>query len=186
MKKHFLVSALFLLLIPCILSASIALGFSADGGVVQDIVIGNSSFNISADLRCEISRSFEIRLPINYVWNQSGGMADLGLNLHYYPFENLGLNIGLSLLQFGFTQPDTLFSNAGTDNSSSSLKNTFTLSEMLIGWRFIFFNGMFLEPSLVIRNPSGTFTDDYNLLKDTFPCYKTFRFKVFTGMMFRI
>ena len=173
MKRIFLV--LLALSLPFFLFASLSLALSADAGVLQDFAIRNSSYNFDIDARCKLTQAFEVRLPVGIVWNNNAKMFDLGLSLNYYPFDNLGLFVGLSLIQFGFVSPEGLLS-----------KSTINLNEVSVGWTFETKSGLFAEPSILIRDPSGTFSDEYSMIKGAFPCYKNFRARIMCGYKFKI
>lgn len=167
---------LCLLLLCCTnVFAGIELGFALDTGTVQDFFIKNSSYNFSSDIRCRITPEFEARVPVGIVWKKEAKMFEAGLALIYYPFEKAGFFAGLSLIQFGFVRPENILS-----------ENTISLNEVLLGWTFRFNNGIFIEPAVSIRDPSGTFADEYSLLKGAFPCYKTVRAHLSVGYRFSI
>ena len=143
-------------------------GFSADVASVQDIFLGHGSFQVGIDLRTMVSDEFQIRIPMAFTMNQASFLFESGVALVYYPWHT-GPFMGLSVFQFGFS------------SGSSNLENVVSLNEVTIGWSFEFGPGLFIEPSIVIRDPSGTFSDEYSRIKGEFPCYTTFRCRLAFG-----
>lgn len=147
------------------------LGFSLDFGTVQDPIFNKGSFQITGDFRFSLPDGFELRLPLGFTMNDGANMIEVGVMLAYYPWDT-GPFMGLSLFSVGFS------------NGSEILENLINLNEVLIGWTFDLGYGLFLEPSLCIRDPSGTFSEEYSRIKGTFPCYTTFRFRLSFGWFF--
>ena len=146
-------------------------GFSADIASVQDIFLGKGSFQIGMDLRMMVSDEFQVRISIAYTMDRTSFMIESGVSLVYYPWHT-GPFMGLSVFQFGFS------------HGSGNLENVVSLNEVMLGWSFEFGPGLFVEPGIVIRDPSGTFADEYSRLKGEFPCYTTFRGRLAFGWYF--
>ena len=147
------------------------LGCAFDCAVVQDPFFNKGSFQITGDIRFLFLDEFELRLPLGFSYGGNSGMFETGAVLVYYPWEK-GLFMGLSLLQMGFSY------------GSNVLESIVNLNEVLLGWTFDLGYGLFLEPALSIRDPSGTFTNEYSKIKGVFPCYTTFRFRLSFGWFF--
>ncbi len=147
------------------------LGFSLDFGTVQDPIFYKESFQVTGDFRFSLPDGFELRLPLGFTMNNSANLLEVGVMLAYYPWDT-GPFMGLSLFSVGFS------------NGSEVLENLINLNEVLVGWTFNLGYGLFLEPSLCIRDPSGTFSEEYSRIKGTFPCYTTFRFRLSFGWFF--
>ena len=147
------------------------LGFSLDFGAVQDPIFNKGSFQITGDFRFSLPDGFEVRLPLGFTKGGSSNLMEVGVMLTYYPWET-GPFMGLTLFAVGFS------------NGSEVLENLINLNEVLLGWTFNLGHGLILEPSLCVRDPSGTFSEEYSQLKGTFPCYKTFRFRLSFGWFF--
>lgn len=147
------------------------LGAAVDLGVVQDIFLGGGSYNLAIDLRAMVTEDFQIRVPVTLVGNRRSFMEEVGLQLVYYPWGR-GPFFGISMFQIGFTQ------------GSSELERVINLNEVVLGWTFEFGPGLFVEPSLSIRDPSGTFSEEYSRIKGAFPCYTTFRARINFGWYF--
>ena len=160
-----------LLLIPAAAFCFGKTGFSADTASIQDIFLGKGSFQIGLDFRMMVSDEFQVRIPVAYTMNKTSFMIESGVCLVYYPWHT-GPFMGLSVFQFGFSH--------GTEE----LDNMVSLNEVMLGWSFEFGPGLFVEPSLVIRDPSGTFSDEYSRLKGEYPCYTTFRGRLAFGWYF--
>ncbi|HAN43564.1 MAG TPA: hypothetical protein DCP98_09100 [Sphaerochaeta sp.] len=167
---------LMTLLMLCLISTFLAfgvgkMGFSADLAAVQDIFLGKGSFQVSLDFRTMLSEEFQIRIPLSCTINGTSFLGESGIVLVYYPWAE-GPFMGLSVFQAGFSQ------------GSDTLDNFVNLNEVLLGWTFEFGPGLFVEPCLAIRDPSGTFSDEYSRLKGAFPCYTTFRGRLSFGWYF--
>ncbi len=142
-----------------------------DFGTVQDPIFYKESFQVTGDFRFSLPDGFELRLPLGFTMNNSANLLEVGVMLAYYPWDT-GPFMGLSLFSVGFS------------NGSEVLENLINLNEVLVGWTFNLGYGLFLEPSLCIRDPSGTFSEEYSRIKGTFPCYTTFRFRLSFGWFF--
>jgi len=149
------------------------LGLSFDCAASQDFVFSKGSFQLSGDFRVVAFDGFELRLPLGFSYSSIGGalMFEFGALLVYYPWEE-GPFMGLSLFQMGAT------------GSTDLLERLVNLNEVIFGWTFDLGHGLFLEPGICIRDPSGTFSDEYSKIKGVFPCYGTFRFKLSFGWFF--
>ena len=147
------------------------IGCSADVAAVQDIFLGRGSFQVSFDLRANVSDEFQLRVPLAVSVNKASFFGEAGIMLVYFPWEK-GPFMGLSMLQIGLTR------------NCPDLQNLVNLNEVIFGWSFEFGPGLFVEPAISIRDPSGTFSDEYSLIKGTFPCYTTFRGRVCFGWYF--
>ena len=146
--RRILVCAVFLILLAAVPAFCTGrAGFSADIAGVQDIFLGKGSFQIGMDLRMMVSDEFQIRIPIAYTMNRTSFMIESGVSLVYYPWHT-GPFMGLSVFQFGFS------------HGSSNLENVVSLNEVMLGWSFEFGPGLFVEPGIVIRDPSGTLSDE--------------------------
>lgn len=169
------------------------LGLSLDCAAVQDLIFSKGSFQLTGDFRVFVFDGFELRLPFgfSYAFGSSSGskaggssraggsslgvdgafMFEFGALLVYYPW-NEGPFMGLSLFQVGVTDGQGL------------LENLVNLNEVVFGWTFELGHGLFVEPALCIRDPSGTFSDEYSRIKGVFSCYGTFRFRLSFGWLF--
>ncbi len=171
MRKRLLIVLLVLAAVIFCLPAAGRMGFAIDLASAQDIFLGKGSFQVSADLRMMISEEFQLRIPVAFSMNRTSFMGEVGVMLVYFPWER-GPFMGLSMLQIGLTR------------NCPDLQNVVNLNEVVFGWSFEFGPGLLVEPAISIRDPSGTFSDEYSLLKGTFPCYTTFRGRLGFGWYF--
>jgi len=169
--KRILTVLVLVLVIPATAFCTGRMGLSADVAAVQDIFLGKGSFQVGLDFRMMVSDEFQIRIPVAYTMNGTSFMIESGVSLVYYPWHT-GPFMGLSVFQFGFS------------HGCAGLDNMVSLNEVVLGWSFGFGPGLFIEPALVIRDPSGTFSDEYSRLKGEFPCYTTFRGRLAFGWYF--
>lgn len=172
MKKVTLVLVFLLALIPVF---SLSLGATLDVGSVQDFLFKTNSYQYSADIRAALTDKFEVRVPATFCVTRGTKLIDSGVFLVYHPWPDYGLFMGLSLIQFAYIR--------GNENLEKSL---YGLNEITLGWTFKFFKGLIVEPSISIHDPSGTFEDEYSLLKGQFPCYRKYRIKLSAGWSFDI
>lgn len=171
MRKKLILLLAICIALPVGAFCSGMMGFGADLASVQDVFLGQGSYQISMDLRAMVSDEFQIRIPAAVSFIKESLMFEGGIELVYYPWHT-GPFLALSVFQMGFT------------SGCSNLENMVNLNEVQIGWTFEFGPGLFVEPSLAVRDPSGTFSDEYSRLKGTFPCYTTFRGKLSFGYWF--
>lgn len=174
--KRIIVCFLLILLVVGALYCSNNLGVSLDFGTLQDSFVSKDSFQFSCDMRAYVLDGFELRIPIGFAFKKSAtdtftSFLEAGILLVYYPWES-GPFMGLSLFQVGFSH--------GTED----LERLLNLNEVVLGWTFNLSYGLFIEPSVSIRDPSGTFTYEYSKLKGVFSCYRTFRFRLSFGWLF--
>ncbi len=165
------VMVLLCLVPPALGFCSGRMGFCTDFAALQDIFLGDGSFQLSLDLRVMVYDEFQVRIPVALSVNGTSLLCETGIILVYYPWQT-GPFMGLSIFQAGFSHGDEV------------LEKLVNLNEVLLGWSFEFGPGLFIEPCLVIRDPSGTFSDEYSALKGAFPCYRMFRGRLSFGWYF--
>ena len=171
MRKTVILILVFCFALPVGAFCSGRMGFGVDLASAQDIFLGQGSFQISMDIRTMVSDEFQIRIPAAVSFVNESLMFEGGIELVYYPWRT-GPFLALSVFQMGFT------------SGCGNLENMVNLNEVQIGWTFEFGPGLFVEPGLAVRDPSGMFSDEYSRLKGTFPCYTTFRGKLSFGYWF--
>lgn len=169
-RKAVLLIVLAIVLVPCVYSVS-SIGFGLDAASAQDAAFGQGSVQLAGDLRATVSDEFQIRVPLALSMCDGSMLFEAGMQIVYYPWFK-GPFMSLSLFQLGFS------------SQCENLDNIVNLNEVSIGWTFTFGPGIFVEPSLVVRDPSGTFSDEYSSLKGTFPCYTSFRGRLVVGWFF--
>ena len=76
------------------------MGFGADLASVQDVFLGQGSYQISMDLRTMVSDEFQIRIPTAVSFINESLMFEGGIELVYYPWHT-GPFLALSVFQSG-------------------------------------------------------------------------------------
>lgn len=170
-------AALFLLisvLFPCMaelsndddmVSMGVDLGFAGDLMMREDV-------EISGAFRLRLSDEFALKLPVSAVMGGEGVFMDTGLMLVYYPF-NTGPFVSLSLIQFGFEIGEAVLND-----------RIISLNEVSLGWTWNYLESWFAEASVVIRDPSGTYREEYEMIRGAFPSFRTFRIRLVAGWNF--
>jgi hypothetical protein len=119
-----------------------------------------------AELKVNINAEFSLRMPVfltsDLLYNEVR-LWEFGLFLDYHPFRN-GLYLSVSLIQMG------IFS--GCDKPETS---TLYLNEVAFGYIWHITKNLYLEPRLVIADPSGVFESEYGQVFGTFPDRSKFR-----------
>ena len=129
----------------------------------------------TADLKVNINAEFSLRLPVSLtsdlLYNEVQ-LWEFGLLLDYHPFRN-ALYLTVSLIQMGifrgFDKPET---------------NIIYLNEVAFGYVWHITRSLYLEPRLVIADPSGVFESEYDLVLRTFPDRSKFRIVFLFGWEF--
>lgn len=149
-------------------------GIGADLGILQDVFIKTGDYQVNADLRASFSDSYELRVPVSVDISSGVYFAEAGVSFVYYPWQK-GFFMGLSAVQIGYSINQRIYD-----------KTLFNLNEVLLGWTLKLPFGFFIEPSLVIRDPSGTYADEYSAILGAWPNYKRFRPRVLAGWKYCI
>lgn len=137
----------------------------ADTGIAQDAFISKKSFQASLDTRVSMSKQFQLRLPVNITFNtKKAVMLDAGLLLTAYPFADYGFFAGMTIVQFGVYK-----------------KKLYALNELTVGWTFKIKDRFIIEPSISVRDPSSTFTNEYSTVRGIFSCYTQIRVHLMIG-----
>lgn len=128
-----------------------------------------------AVVRLHLDEEFSLRIPLSLtsdlLYNEAR-LWETGLFLDYHPFGN-GAYLSVSLLQIG------IFS--GADKPEGGI---LYLNEVAFGYTWRIGKALYLEPRLSVRDPSGVFEDEYELVSRTFPDRSKFRFSVLFGWEF--
>ena len=165
-----------MILLPVLIPASAfpETAVCADIGFIQDLLFfRNGSRQLNAEIRANVSGTFQFRIPLNYTFTAKASMIDSGILLAVYPFENSGFFAGMTLVQMGYQPGKTVTGN-----------RLRAMHELVSGWTFPTGKRFFLEAQLCIRDPSASFTEEYSEIRGIFPCYKEFRIRLSAG--FRI
>ena len=129
----------------------------------------------TADLKVNINAEFTLRFPLSLtsdlLYNEVK-LWEFGLFLDYHPFRN-ALYLSVSLIQMGvfsgFDKPET---------------NILYLNEVAFGCVWHITKFLYLEPRLIIADPSGVFESEYDLVTCTFPDRSKFRVVFLFGWEF--
>ena len=128
-----------------------------------------------AELAMAINAEFSLRIPVSLTRDllyNDVNLWEVGLFLDYHPFQN-GVYLSVSLVQMGiFT---------GLDKPET---DTLYLNEVAFGLTWHITNNLYLEPRLVIADPSGVFETEYDLVMRTFPDRSKFRIFFLFGWEF--
>ncbi len=128
-----------------------------------------------AEVKMDINAEFSLRLPVSLtsdlIYNDVQ-LWEFGLFLDYHPWNN-GLYLSVSLIQMG------LFT--GLDKPGVS---TLYLNEVAFGYTWHMTQSFYLEPRIVITDPSGVFESEYDLVMRTFPDRTKFRIFFLFGWEF--
>jgi hypothetical protein len=128
-----------------------------------------------AEVKLTINAEFALRIPVSLTSDLLYNEVELwefGLFLDYHPFRN-GLYLSVSLIQMGiFT---------GLDKPE---ENILYLNEVAFGYIWHITKSLYLEPRLVITDPSGVFESEYGQVMHTFPDRSQFRIFFLLGWEF--
>ncbi|HKM08080.1 MAG TPA: hypothetical protein VJ869_13960 [Sphaerochaeta sp.] len=134
-----------------------------------------STLQAEAEVRLNINDEFTLRIPVfltsDLLYNEVS-LWEFGLFLDYHPFHS-GLYLSVSLLQMG------VFS--GFDKPEASI---LFLNEVAFGYTWHITKTLYLEPRLVITDPSGVFESEYDQVIRTFPDRSKFRIFFLFGWEF--
>ncbi|HKL59660.1 MAG TPA: hypothetical protein VJ863_07165 [Sphaerochaeta sp.] len=134
-----------------------------------------STLQAEAEVKLNINDEFTLRIPVSLtsdlLYNEVS-LWESGLFLDYHPFRN-GLYLSVSLLQMGFF--------SGFDKPEASI---LFLNEVAFGYTWHITQRLYLEPRLVITDPSGVFESEYDQVKRTFPDRSKFRIFFLFGWEF--
>ena len=164
MKSFLLTIALAMLLCPLWAEEESSLAIGLDLRALDALLL--PTLQAEAELRLNINAEFSLRIPFSLTSDLSYNdvhLWELGFFLDYHPFKN-GLYLSVSLIQVG------LFT--GFDKPESSM---LYLNEVAFGYIWHITKTLYLEPRLVIADPSGVFASEYEAVMRTFPDRSKFR-----------
>ena len=173
MKKFLLTLSLALLLFPVWAETESSLSLALDLRGLDALFL--PTLQAEVELRLEINNEFSLRTPVFLTCDllyQEVELWEFGLFLDYHPFQN-GLYLSVSLIQMG------IFS--GFDKPETSI---LYLSEVAFGYTWHITKALYLEPRLVIADPSGVFESEYEQVMRTFPDRSKFRIFFLLGWEF--
>ncbi len=155
---------------------AIKFGLFADLGA-GDFLVSDHLY-LRGGARIEVTDGFVMDLPITAVFNWSRTdtaaeddyvLLDIGILLKYYP-GNGNFWTGLSLFQgvgfIGDTLPEQQYHY---------------MTEMVFGYTLVLSNGFYIEPSVIVRDPLGTFGDALDYIQERVPGYGDYRVSLVLG-----
>jgi hypothetical protein len=135
----------------------------------------NNCLQTRMDLGLRFSSGFGIRFPLTFISDTSiseVSMLGFGLFLDYRPLYD-GFFVSVSLLERG------LF--FGMDKPT---EQNLYLNEVAFGYTWHLFSPLFLEPRILLRDPSGVFQSEYDSISGAFPDFSSVRFSISVGWDF--
>jgi len=173
MKKILLILVLSLLILSLWAEDESSLSLGLDLRGLDALFL--PTLQAEAGLRLEINREFSLRIPVRLTSDMLYNDVELwefGLFLEYHPFRN-GLYLSVSLVQMGiFT---------GFDKPEAAI---LYLNEVVFGFTWHITKSLYLEPRLVITDPSGVFESEYEQVMHIFPDRSKFRIFFLFGWEF--
>ncbi|MCR5761036.1 MAG: hypothetical protein K6F82_03440 [Sphaerochaetaceae bacterium] len=153
----------------CFSAFAFSMDVAADAFVLKDFVMRGTDCQGSADARIPLDSDFQIRVPVRVTYKTGRVCVESSLNVAYYPFSK-GLFFSLSMVDMAYLY-----------NISNKTATLYTLNEIEAGWTFPVAEKFFIEPSVCIRDPSGTFSAEYGELKGIFSSYSRIRIRLCCG-----
>ncbi len=150
-----------------------SIGIGADVSVVDAIWTGTLQARISVTV--DISSQFGVRFPLTCCMDRSDPslwFLDTGIFLDHHPWGD-GPFISVALAQCG-----------GFVGRNRPERSLYFLNEVLLGWTWRIGAGARIEPTLIIRDPSGGFEDEYAAIRDQLPACNAIRFSLTVGWEF--
>lgn len=129
-------------------------------------VLWEKDFNATATVGVDFSDKLAAYVPVTFMKTDDASCVDLGLFVKYTPFGH-GFYAGLGLVEALFFKNNVRFIN-----------------ELHLGYEFDFSFGMTVTPTLVIRDPSGAFSTQFDEIQELLSCYSRFRFRLYVGWKF--
>ncbi len=154
-------------------SGDIVLGVGLDASMLDAIWTKQLQARMTFNLR--LSPGFGLRLPLTFCMNRgdvSVMLFDFGVFLDYHPWGE-GPFISVALVQLGML--------AGRERPAEPLH---FLNEVLLGWTWHVYEGLYIEPALIIRDPSGGFEVEYAAIRELLPGIRPLRFSLTIGWDF--
>ncbi|MCH3918582.1 MAG: hypothetical protein LKE40_14205 [Spirochaetia bacterium] len=176
-KKHLIakIYILLLCLFPCAGQAfaesrmahfSIAADVAYTDPFISKLVYNHVCATVNLD------KNFSLRVPLVYAISlddRDVSLLSSGVQLDYYPFQ-LPLFISLSMVDVAY-----LF---GID---APLERLQYLDEVAIGYHWDISDGFFVEPAVVLFDPSGVYADAYEAVTESFGDFPKIRFELHIG-----
>ncbi len=151
------------------------LGVGVDLSVVD--AAWTNSMQCRVDITCTIGAGFGLRIPFSASVERDDmrtWLLDTGLFLDYHPWGS-GPFIAVSIAQVGII--------VGRSRPKNNIQ---FLNEVILGWTQPIVGGLYVEPALVVRDPSSCFAYEYETVRDLFPSQGALRFSMVVGWAFSI
>ena len=156
---------------------AVTFGIFIDAGAV-DVLVSDHLY-VKGGIELIVTDGFSLEMPVTAVFDRrvsesSSGftLLDIGLLLKYYP-GNLGFWTGLSLFQgvnfIGDSVPEQRYHY---------------MTEIAFGYTFTLPFGLYIEPSVIFRDPLKTFHDSLDYIQDYIPGYGDYRICLNFGWLF--
>ena len=156
---------------------AITFGLFIDTGVADALVADH--LYVKGGIELVVTDGFVLDMPVTVIFDRSGSdiqnsitLLDIGLLLKYYP-GNLGFWTGLSLFQ-----------GVNLIASNQPEQGYHYMTEIAFGYTFSLPNGLYVEPSIIFRDPLKTFHDSLDYIQDYVPGYGDFRVCLNFGWLF--
>ncbi|MCF7943868.1 MAG: hypothetical protein K9L21_05515 [Spirochaetia bacterium] len=155
---------------------AIRLGLFADLGA-SDFIVSDHLY-LRGGARIEVTDGFVMDLPITAVFNLNRAdtaaeddyvLLDIGILLKYYP-GNGNFWTGISLFQ-----------GVGFIGDKLPEQQYHYMAELVFGYTLALPNGFYIEPSIIVRDPLGTFGDSLDYIQDLVPGYGDYRVGLAVG-----
>ncbi len=171
--RHFFIILLFLIiLITNIYAYETNIGISIDLSTID--AIWNNSLYTRIRFETNLTKELALVIPFTYCYDFKTrySLLSMSFDIYYHPLI-YGPFIGLSIYNFIW-----LFSN-------ELIKPLlFSSSELTIGYTWFFYKDLFIEPSLIIRNPCNAYKD-FKEIQKYFSKYSKLRFQLLFGYSFK-
>jgi len=167
-KIKITVAVFIICIMPFALSASPSVCLSLDSMFVQDYFKGYGDIQTNFQAGVNLGDGFSIMVPVTVTFSpyDAETFYDCGIFLQYFPLQK-GPYLALSVLQLGLCP-----------SASNEEDRIIGLNETILGYRIGLFKNFYLEPQLVVRDPSQTFSEEYSHLRGIYSGYETFRIRL--------
>ena len=144
-----------------------------------DAAVVDALWSRHVDIRFGVALGFipgvTFELPVSLLIDRTSGgemLLDLSINLQYHPWEQ-GPFVGLSLAQIclfiGPYRPSEYYHY---------------LNELSFGYTWYATSNLYVEPSVVFRDPSDSYNDSFAYLQGLIPAFGKFRVHLQVGWRF--
>lgn len=156
-------------LVVCFCSFGFSLDLSADAFILKDFIMRSPDYQGGISASLMLDGDFQIRVPLTVTYKANSVCFEGALKVSYYPFSK-GLFLSISMLDMAYVY-----------NMRDKSAKQYTLNEIEAGWTFFIGKRFFIEPSVCVRDPSGTFVDEYEELRGMFKSYSKIKIRLLCG-----